>query len=476
MNSTLVQLPLAVSINGFTELMKNTLTYFFNGLSNDFCEVVDDALAQVRIIDLDNYNWKKLLEEHRARHADKALIVLSVTDKEVEDAIFIAKPLKTEQLLSALESIYSKLQHQRQAELSAMIAPIEPESEPESVPEPEPELKLQTEPELEPELVSEPELKTQTEPEPESVPEPEPEFYPDPEPPQLTERIKLPVDSSPAVINAHATSTPRALEPEKSPAGKPLVIMQNNIQPPVKQHSPILTPLRIGPARRDEKIFLGSARDIDPAIPEQLVRVQYDPEKYFQHHIQDIIAKASKQKKSVLLTMLHGSLAVLPDKKTVLLDISESKLRAFCAVPVSEETLKITFMGKEELQQYRKKATSLSLEQLIWNAAVWASRGRVSSGTSLLEPVIFRPVPEYTYQLLFPYARQIATLWSGQEYSIMETSSRLQIPQRYVFTFYSASNSIGCAHIKTSSSVSKNKKPAGNRKILRRILKPFSSR
>ena len=90
-------------------------------------------------------------------------------------------------------------------------------------------------------------------------------------------------------------------------------------------------------------------------------------------------------------------------------------------------------------------ALTYTLPSLFWKVALWASRGRLPEGTSLTQPIFLRRWPNFTRLQVTPYAFAIAALWAEQPRSLLDTARHLQIPQRYVFAFYSAAKSLQLA-------------------------------
>jgi hypothetical protein len=220
--------------------------------------------------------------------------------------------------------------------------------------------------------------------------------------------------------------------------------------------------------------YIGSAPDIDLNDRSQLEKAQYDPEIYFQSYIAKAVIKARNSAQSVLLTIPDGWIVIRPDTQTVLIDIQDSKLRAFSAVPISDETITKSIIDDSNLTKYTKLATSITLEQLLWKSALWSSRGRVPIGTNLTLPISLKNWPNLSRLLLSPHALRISALWSEYPCSLLDTAKNLQIPQRYVFAFYSACNAIGIVSVEQDSAeaISKTmpKKMNNKRAFLGRLL------
>ena len=84
-----------------------------------------------------------------------------------------------------------------------------------------------------------------------------------------------------------------------------------------------------------------------------------------------------------------------------------------------------------------------SSEDLLWNVAAWAARGRLPAGTDPYRPVRLRAWPNFTKVFMSPHAMRIAAAWTRTWASPVEIASRLGIAQRYVFSVYSSARFAG---------------------------------
>lgn len=213
----------------------------------------------------------------------------------------------------------------------------------------------------------------------------------------------------------------------------------------VRLSQPVLSSFQAALSLKAEPVssFIGSAPDIDPDDPAQVERVYYRPEQYFIGYLGQAVAKVRTYQRSVEVMTTEGSLVVLSDLKSVLIDIPESKLRALSALPLHEQSLMLEFIPAERLGKLRGQADCERLESLLWKSAIWASRGRIPDGTSLDSVVALRFWPNLSRLLVFPHALRIAAYWAVQPASLLQTAQALQIPQRNVFAFYSGCSALG---------------------------------
>jgi len=109
-----------------------------------------------------------------------------------------------------------------------------------------------------------------------------------------------------------------------------------------------------------------------------------------------------------------------------------------------------------------------------WTLTLMAARGRVPIDTDLSAKVKLRQWPNMTRLQTFPNSMRIASLWSREPISLLESATVLGIPQRYVFTFYSAVNALALVETLGSEKTTRdrpNNRPAKrNRGLFRKIL------
>ena len=196
--------------------------------------------------------------------------------------------------------------------------------------------------------------------------------------------------------------------------------------------------------RSDERLAIlhvGSAPDVDLDDPVARGRIYYTPAHFLQGLVARAIAHAREIGRPVRIDGLHGPALVLdPHEGRAWTAQSPNALRALAQLP-TRGTLALA--GVDAEAGLPAEATMRSLESLEWDLALWASRGRLPRGTSLEHPVRLRGWPNLTRLSIPPEALRIAGLWSRSSPSLRETLDSLDIPQRYVFAFYSACAALG---------------------------------
>ncbi|MES9944518.1 MAG: hypothetical protein ABW080_06150 [Candidatus Thiodiazotropha sp.] len=192
-----------------------------------------------------------------------------------------------------------------------------------------------------------------------------------------------------------------------------------------------------------EQTFIGTAPDIDPADPDLESKIHYNPEHYLQGHLQHALNMAVRYKQNVAIEGPWPTMELMIEQHQIRIAGEERRLRSHCTLP--DTTLKVSLRKFDGAGDTSEDALTYALPTLFWKVALWASRGRLPEGTSLTQPIFLRRWPNFTRLEVTPYAFAIAALWAEQPRSLLDTARHLQIPQRYVFAFYSAARSLQLA-------------------------------
>lgn len=209
--------------------------------------------------------------------------------------------------------------------------------------------------------------------------------------------------------------------------------------------------------------------DVDLSDPKEVEKLRYDSSKFLYGYLAKIAIQDDGEE-LVGLTIDKAVFIFSSDKKTVKINLSDSKLYALSSVPIYDESANIssrlvpwgTIVGKE-----------YPIKELLWDTAIWAARCRLELATDLNKPVALARWPNMTRLRNFPHAAQVAALWVKQPTSLIDTASVLDIPQRDVFSFYVATQAIGesyyVADTTKPASVTKRKKSGLFSRILEHL-------
>jgi hypothetical protein len=113
--------PLKVALHGMEERTSKTMVMYLQGPCRGAAVVVnDDSDANIDIFDADMVGVGKLMEEHHAKKPHRPVIALSLRDGTLDYVFYIKKPVKTDDMLAALDKA------------SAIIEKIKPNTSTES--------------------------------------------------------------------------------------------------------------------------------------------------------------------------------------------------------------------------------------------------------------------------------------------------------------------------------------------------------
>lgn len=384
MNET--QRLLGVSLLGFDLRTRNVLGLFFNGPCAKHCKLVDHSEADVTVIDLDSYRGRDLKSKHDSLYPGRPTILVSINNKEADNKLLLHKPMNPTAFMAALEHVREQLQQEQQRTIEKQQKSLPP-SRPTSLPS-----ATVARSESTARVIGAPEQRTE-------APLSEPDNAP-------TKPVAKP---GPGGVgnNGSRTSSAAANMADSSLA-----------------------------------MYVGSTQDFDPNDPVQHGKAHYKVSLYLLGYLLQACDQARQTGLPIKLTGIWHTIIVDPGNRTATTVLCDSQLRSLCMVPVKAAEVRIetctqpkAFLADtQSMYQHREE----SLDAFLWRVALWTSRGRVPEETDLQRQVFLKHWPDMTRLVLPPHALRIAALWVRQPYSLMRTAQILDVPQRFVFAFYSA--------------------------------------
>jgi len=175
-------------------------------------------------------------------------------------------------------------------------------------------------------------------------------------------------------------------------------------------------------------------------LPDKLI---YTPEL----HLQGIIARAIVEVKStnrpILLRGLGRDIVVFIGGRYVYTSMPTQQMRAICNITFEKRYIEFLFKRNHSFNTSLLRSKAMKSERFLWNISLWTSRGRLPLGTDIDMPFDLSAWPNLTRLTRTPHALQLAALWYRQTISLRATFILLNIPQRYIYTFYSACHQQG---------------------------------
>jgi len=176
----------------------------------------------------------------------------------------------------------------------------------------------------------------------------------------------------------------------------------------------------------------------------------YVPGNFLQGYLEKAFNLAHENKKNVLLEGLLQSIVILHESREVFIRrneksvyaMSERSLFAISGVPLTQENVATTILDESYNEICNQEGLLIDYDLLLWKLTIRASRGRVPEGTDLSRQMCLEQLPNIPRLVLTPHARKIATLWSEEPSTLSMTAQTLKVPQREVFTFFSAARAL----------------------------------
>lgn len=188
----------------------------------------------------------------------------------------------------------------------------------------------------------------------------------------------------------------------------------------------------------DENDLCGNLPDLPPTRPAHLPeKLFFNPDNYLIGALRNAVQKSRASGEALAILGLSRLIRVhsLPER-VCLSSFSGTRLRPASMTQLPSGTVKI--LADPGPQQDVGREVRYTHEDLLWNVAVWGARGRLPKGCDPYQPVRLRVWPDFAHCFSPPHALRIAALWVEKNASPIDIATELHIPQRYVFTFYTA--------------------------------------
>ena len=371
---------------GMSERGRQTMRMFFDRHLANRCQIAAAADAHAVIIDADGYHAEELLHKHLEEFPKHHVILLTMTPEKhtLKNGVIVRKPIDVSAFSAALRELMGKF----------FTPPAPAEAKPAAAPA---RFTVANESVLKEKLA----------------------------------RASAAEDSvtDPGIVassNAPSTSAD-STDKDAGPASATKTI--------------VAPPSLIG---GELDFYIGSSPDVDLDDPVAREGIFYRPENFLQGHIQRVLSLATER--SVAMRMSGAgfqTIVVDPLTQRILSAVPLSALLAAGRIPLAYKDLRVDPISTEDVNALSDTAESFGTESLLWRLALRASRGRLPADASLDAPVLLMHWPNLTRLQLPPHAARILGLWSRYQTPLGQTPASLDIPQRYVFSLYSACQSIG---------------------------------
>jgi hypothetical protein len=220
--------------------------------------------------------------------------------------------------------------------------------------------------------------------------------------------------------------------------------------------------------------YVGSNKDIDVNNPNELHRIYHTPKKYLYPHLSKAVKTAQANQSDVKITTLMGNLFYCFKENNLYFKVDSHKLKFMQTSPLFNETSLSIITIKQDL--LNKNYSRINATKMIWESAIFASKGRLPNDTSLTKNIEMKCWPNFSKLMIFRNSIRIAATWSRNSTSILDTSSQLDLPQRYVFTLFTAMHALNCIKIGTIETKFDTIKNSKNKSLFSKILSHIFSK
>ena len=400
---------------------KAVLDFFFAKLGQDtFYCVETQNEANVLIID---YDFPPARQRYEGEYQSwqKPAIILSISEVSLDNAIWLAKPLTSRALLDAAASVQGLLAS---------------EYVPDSTPAPSVKKVI-----------------------PSEIP-----FVA--KKPVSLQRPVIKFSDAPSSVPLVNNATEAIVE-EKAADTTPLVAEVSTETP---SENKLENAVEITQTLTDEEkakrwqLLCGDSPDVD--VSTNLVSLQTD-ESFFLSSIKDAVRLARQCQQGVLLNFPKTKIYVLPEVHRIFCTVAIDRFEFIELIQACNagDGGKMHILSTPEIHELNDLILQQSdalydLESFVWSSTLLSSQGVLSRDLDPNKPVGLKHWPSLTRLELFPHVMPIAAQWSAGAMSAYDVSKSLNIPQRYVFSFYNAANALGLIEMDPDKLIKKQSAPS----------------
>jgi hypothetical protein len=205
--------------------------------------------------------------------------------------------------------------------------------------------------------------------------------------------------------------------------------------------------------------------------------VYYDPNTLLQQELKSAIDQCRSEARPLRMSLPDDKyIVLLPESNVALTNLSDSKLRPRCLLPINKYKFRIDFPDDHETDQFHSHSEQpQDIDGLLWKVTLWSARGRLPLGIQIDMTIGLRQWPNLTRLLAIPHFLRIAALWVKTPQTLSKTADMLNIEARYVCAFFSACYALELTQSLTTAEnemalKSDQKRSVAPKGLLRRIL------
>jgi hypothetical protein len=206
---------------------------------------------------------------------------------------------------------------------------------------------------------------------------------------------------------------------------------------------------------KDNLSFMSSRPNIDLDKADYISKITYNPEDYLQGSLVKLYNSTTF---NTLLTS-YCVITYQAENHTAHINVNNRTLQSVASIKTL--STHYSLVNIDELKNDNKTQWE-DADIILWKVTVWASRGRLPLESHDIEqPFTLMNWPNFTRLMMTPYAMEITALWVDKPINLRNTITSLNIPQRYIFSLYSAAVSLNTIVFEKNEEINKKE---GNKK------------
>lgn len=229
-----------------------------------------------------------------------------------------------------------------------------------------------------------------------------------------------------------------------------IVVQKEKVKNPEIKPS-VVTTTELQLNEKDVVAFVGEADDVDLRNPVNLGGIFFDMDECFLRYLKQAYQQAKKGKCAVRITGLWKPIIVFSESNQIYIEMSDQQLKSICAVSldssaITKVDIKLEPLISRKAALYCEKNKNYQrLDSFMWKISLWTSRGRLPQGMPLDSALYLLGWPNLTRLILTPEVLRITACWVRHPRTIINLTEVIGGPQRYLFSFITASYVLGMA-------------------------------
>jgi hypothetical protein len=433
---------------------KAILEFFFAGAGSKLFKVSTREEADAFIVDFDHPNAQQHWEEVNAT-LNKPTMVLAFYQTDATNTVWLAKPLTTKALSEAAKKVWALLKNPEvYSKPSASIENTQTAEPPQQrVFEKRAPVGSNT-------AALKKQMTANT-----NNPISRPAINTTPPPKQKT----IPAKKLLAETNTDAITTTQEVATAPRPVAK--------VAPKPSSNKPTIS---LEEKQQRWKKLCGELENIKNPNAWKNEVVLYTPENYLITSLQDALRLALQSRQMVQIDYQSATFYFMPEVTQAYssIAIDSDEFEALCKSPVKKTDVVIHIMSTKEVELARgtlsvKTKNIFDLEGFMWTAMLLTASGKLHRNVDIRRRIMLKQWPNLPRIETFPHVVRISALWASDAFNMLEIAHNLQIPQRYVFSFYNAACILGLMEHDPEKLKGKmqSKSPNKNRGLFSRLLK-----